>query len=300
MQTVAVLSGGDSSEREVSLRSGAAVADALREGGYKVRTVDPREGLDGTDNADVIFPALHGTGGEDGTIQAMLEMRGVPYVGSGVAASALCWDKWLYRQVVTGAGLPMAKGALVTVNNIWKSPLSKQPFVLKPLQSGSTIGMYIVRDVKKIDKIKIGQSLQQLGTMLLETLIPGVELTVGVLGNRTLPVVEIIPPQNGEFDYDNKYNGKTQELCPPQHVSTAIQQQAQDLALAAHTITGCRDISRTDIMVAPNGKLYLLETNTLPGMTDQSLFPKAAAAAGIPFSDLCSQLVQMALQRKTA
>jgi D-alanine-D-alanine ligase len=297
MSNVVVLSGGVSNEREVSLRSGKAVAEALRAKGHTVNMLDPKDGLDDIGRPDAVFPALYGKGGEDGTIQAALEARGLVYVGSGVAASALCWDKWLYRQVLQAAGLPVAEGEVVTLGTIWQSRLSKQPFVLKPIQGGSTLDAHIVRDPAKADKAKLERSLAQYGRMLLEELIVGTELTAGVLGGKPLPVVEIVPPPDSDFDYDNKYNGQTQELCPPKSVSEAVQKRAQDLALRAHQLAGCRDLSRTDIMVNGSGELFILETNTLPGMTSQSLFPKEAATAGITFPDLCDQLVQMTLAR---
>lgn len=297
MSKITVLAGGNSNEREVSLRSGAAVAEALRAKGHTVVLADPRDGPTKIGKPDVVFLALHGAGGEDGTIQAALETANLRYVGSGVAASALCFDKWLYRQVLQAANLPIANGALVTAETIWQSPLSQQPFVLKPIQGGSTIDAYIVRDLTKMDKTKLEASLRQYGVMLLEELVSGIELTVGILGDKPLPPVEIIPPENGDFDYDNKYNGKTQELCPPQHVSDALQKKAQELALAAHQLAGCRDLSRTDLMIDVSGKLFILETNTLPGMTNQSLLPKAAAAGGFSFPELCDQLVRLALAR---
>ena len=134
--------------------------------------------------------------------------------------------------------------------------------------------------------------------MLLEELVEGIEITVAVVGDQALPVIEIIPPEAGEFDYENKYNGRSQELCPPEHVAEDIQAEARDLALRTHNLTGCRDFSRTDMILTPLGELWILETNTIPGMTDQSLLPKAAAAAGIPMPLLCDRLVQMALARK--
>lgn len=297
MSNIVVLAGGNSNERNVSLRSGAAVAHALNSIGHHVTTIDPRDGLTLPVQTDVVFPALHGLGGEDGTVQAALETASVPYVGSGPAASALCFDKWLYRRVLTVAGLPVADGAVVTLESIWESPLSRQPFALKPIQGGSTIDTFIVRDLVNVDKKPLETVLRKYGVMLLEALISGTELTIGILDTTPLPVVEIIPPTGSEFDYDNKYNGKTQELCPPQHVSAEIQKHAQALALKAHKLASCRHLSRTDIMVDEPGELYVLETNTLPGMTDQSLFPKAAAAAGINFPDLCDKLVKLALAK---
>jgi len=297
MSTIVVLAGGISNEHEVSVRSGAGVAEALRSKGHTVTILDPAADMEQLGRPDVVFPALHGLGGEDGTIQAALEAAGVPYVGSGVAASALCFDKWLYRQVLIAAGLPVADGELVTLQTVWDSPLSTRPFVLKPVQGGSTIDTFIIRDPAAANKKMLEASLQKYGAMLLEELIVGTELTVGVLGETPLPLVEIIPPADGEFDYENKYNGKTQELCPPQHVDESAQHQAQQLALQTHRLTGCRDLSRTDIMLSAEGRLVILETNTLPGMTDQSLFPKAAATDGIPMADLADRLVAMALAR---
>jgi D-alanine-D-alanine ligase len=299
MTNVHVICGGDSSEREVSLRSGAAVADALCIAGYTVSVLDPRT----TDLAkmaacDVAFPVLHGAGGEDGTIQTQLEGQRIPFVGSASEASQLCFDKWQYRQTMTKEGLRVAEGALVTSASYRQHPLLQASFVMKPPTGGSSIDTYIVRNPASAPHSDIIETFQRYPLMLLERLIEGTELTVGVLGEQVLPIIEIIPPSDGEFDYENKYNGKTQELCPPQHVAESLQQQAQALALRAHQATGCRDFSRTDIMLeTKTGMLYLLETNTIPGMTNQSLFPKMAATAGIAMPQLVDQLVQLALRR---
>ena len=299
MTKIHVLAGGNYSEREVSLRSGAAVTAALQKAGYDdVTLLDPATtSIDDIAACDVVFPALHGTGGEDGTLQAQLEERGVAFVGSGSAASALCFDKWRYREFVEAYELPMAAGALVQADNYQTHTLASGPYVLKPLEGGSSIDTYIVRDPAHAAHAQIAETFHRHPTMLMEQLIIGTELTVGVLEQRALPVIEIIPPADGEFDYENKYNGATQELCPPIHVSSQVQQAAQALALRVHQETGCRDFSRTDIMCDAAGHLYLLETNTLPGMTDQSLFPKMAAAEGLDMSALCTKLVTLALTR---
>jgi len=299
MTKVHVISGGTSSEREVSLRSGAAVAAALQSAGYDVTILDlASASLEEMADCDVVFPALHGIGGEDGTLQAKLDTKHVRYVGSGAAASALCFDKWRYRQTVTDHGLPMAEGALVTADSYQEHPLTAAPFVLKPFNGGSSIDTFIVRDPKDIPRDKIADAFTRYPELLLERLIIGTELTVGVLGDMPLTPIEIIPPEHAEFDYENKYNGATRELCPPEHVSQELQEEAKALALKAHQLTDCRDLTRTDIMLDQTGQLFLLETNTLPGMTDQSLFPKAARAAGIEMTSLCSQLVEMALKRQ--
>ena len=300
MSHVIVLAGGTSDEREVSLRSGQAVAEALRIK-YQVTVLNPADGLptDQLQVADVIFPLLHGAGGEDGSLQKQLDELGVAYVGSGYQASAICFDKWQYKQLLAQQGLPTPNGQLVDEAHFENSPLSLQPFVLKPFDGGSSVDTYICRDVTALNKNQISGLFSRHPKMLLEALIDGTEITVAVFGDRALPVIEIIPPADGEFDYENKYNGQSQELCPPQNVAEVLQQQAQKLALQSHHLTGCRDFSRTDIMIDRVGQLWLLETNTIPGMTNQSLFPKAAAVAGISMPKLVDQLVQMALARKT-
>jgi D-alanine-D-alanine ligase len=300
MTRVLVLSGGDSSEREVSLRSGKAVADGLQAAGCEVVSADAREAEASLQNVDVVFPALHGSGGEDGQIQSLLEAHNLPYVGSDSSVSALCFDKWQWRELVNQHNVPLPGGALVSASDVREHPLSKQPFVLKPFDGGSSIDTFIVREVNEADWQQIEASFVRHPKMLLEALVSGVEITVGVLGDKALPLVEIIPPESGEFDYENKYNGATRELCPPENVDPVVQQAAQVLAAQIHTICGCRDLSRTDMIVGADGSLTVLETNTIPGLTEQSLFPKAAAAAGLSMSQLCDQLVQMALTRASS
>jgi len=220
------------------------------------------------------------------------------YVGSGVAASKLCFDKWQYKQLLIEQGLPNPSGRLVDQATFWQSDLIKQPFILKPNYGGSSIDNLLVREpAASLDKQVINGLFAKYSQMLLEELISGTEITVAVLGDKSLPVIEIIPPPSGEFDYENKYNGQSQEICPPLHVEQSIQATAQKLATQIHQLTGCRDFSRTDFMINQDGDLFVLETNTIPGMTDQSLFPKAAAAAGISMEDLVDQLVSMALNR---
>lgn len=301
MALVVILAGGDSDEREVSLRSGAAVAGALEVAGHTIKLIDPKENpetyLPDFVGADVVFPALHGKGGEDGVVQMFLEQHGIPFVGSSSQASELCFDKAKYARLLCKRGIKVPETELVDISGYHKSKITKKPYVLKPNDGGSSIDTLIVRDLESIDSTTIEQAFTRHDVLLLQGLIEGDETTVGVLGDSPLAVIEIIPPQDSEFDYENKYNGKTQELCPPQHVSIDLQEQAQILAKSIHELTGCRDMSRTDIIITPSQELYVLETNTIPGLTEQSLFPKAAAQAGINMPELCDQLVRAALAR---
>jgi D-alanine-D-alanine ligase len=302
MTKIVVLCGGDSAERAVSLRSGAAVTAALTDAGYDVRQLDPAQpGPDydeQIERCDVVFPALHGKGGEDGTMQAMLEAMHKPYVGADSRASALCFDKWIYKQKLQAAGLPVPVGQLVDEASFWQSLLIQAPFVLKPFDGGSSVDTFIMRDIANIDRAALTAVFAKHGKMLLEVLVDGQEITVPILGDEALPVIEIIPPDGGEFDYENKYNDKTQELCPPVSVPVEIQKSAQELALKIHHMLGIRDLSRTDMLIDGSGSLFVLETNTMPGLPPQSLLPKAAAAAGYSMADLTSMLVEAALKRK--
>ncbi len=297
MTKIHVICGGASSEREVSLRSGAAIAKALEEAGYEIAILDTTATDTEMANCDVAFPVLHGVGGEDGEIQARLRRLGVTFVGSDVEASQLCMDKTVYRKLMLTENLLMPEGATVTAFEYEAHELAVQPHVLKPVDGGSSIDTHIVRDVASADRSAIADSFQRHTAMILEELIEGVELTVGILGDTALPVIEIIPPTDAEFDYDNKYNGKTQELCPPEHVSDDVQKAVQLIALQAHTLAGCRDFSRTDFITTPAGKQYLLETNTIPGLTKTSLFPKMTETAGMTMPELVDTLVKMALKR---
>lgn len=300
---VLVLSGGDSDERDVSIRSGKNVAIALRDAGYEVAAIDPKlvtgaELKKACTENDTVFIALHGMGGEDGSLQKKLDRWGVIYTGSGAASSKKCIDKAVMRRIARTANIAIAEGAYVTIDSFAKNKLITKPYVLKPIIGGSSIDTFVVRKPARAPIDDIEKALSKYGKMLLEELIDGVEITVGVLGKKSLPVIEIIPPHNQEFDYKNKYNGKTQELCPPQNVSEAIQKKAQAEAKKLHTLFACADMSRTDFIVRTDGSLILLDINTVPGLTEQSLLPKAAATAGITMPQLVTKLVVLANQHK--
>jgi D-alanine-D-alanine ligase len=296
---VLVLLGGNSNEREVSLRSGAAVRDALTDGAHEVMVYDPRQGYEGlkafVGKVDCVFPILHGKGGEDGTIQAELEKLGFKYLGTNSKVSKICFDKELFKKELKKLQILTPKGEVVTRNSIQYSPLIHKPYVLKPIDGGSTIDAFIVRNPETQSYNQ--EIFNHYETMLLEELIEGTEITIPVLDNKALPVIEIIPPPGGEFDYENKYNGATQELCPPKHVSAEKQHEAQFLAEQIHLNVGVRHLSRTDIIIDREGRLWVLELNTMPGMTAQSLFPKAAVAAGIGMPQLIQKFLDMVMTK---
>lgn len=279
-----VLGGGISPEHEVSKRSAKAFQEALEQLGHTVTALDPSEVAieeiiaQGT-TSDGVFPVLHGVGGEDGTIQAALENAHIPYFGPGPKACQVTLDKTLFKKILEDSNLPTPAWSLIDADEFIREPLATTPFVLKPYDGGSSIDTFIIRSFP-YDNAPLLDALHRHGKMLIEQLIEGDEVTVGVLGDESLPVIEIIPPKDQEFDYENKYNGTTAELCPPVNVSEELQRKSQALALAVHEATGCRHLSRTDIMIDREGNLFIIDTNTLPGLTGQSLYPKAAEAAG--------------------
>ncbi|HVV67131.1 MAG TPA: D-alanine--D-alanine ligase [Candidatus Saccharimonadales bacterium] len=303
MANIIVLAGGTSSEREVSLRSGAAVSEALRSAGYTVTERDPAGGLDALlpelKKANAVFPALHGEGGEDGVLQKFLQANHIAYVGSDDRSSELCFDKAKYTDLLVQNNILVPETKLVKYDDFKRSSLSRKPYVLKPNEGGSSIDTFIVRDPAGADMKSIERAFAKYQQLLLQPLIGGTEVTVAILGEEPLPVIEIIPPAGGEFDYENKYNGRTQELCPPQHINEALQLKAQTLAKQVHDLTGCYGMSRTDIIVTNADQLYVLETNVIPGLTRESLLPKAAQAAGYGMPELCKKLVELALTRNT-
>jgi D-alanine-D-alanine ligase len=251
---------------------------------------------------DVAFLALHGPYGEDGTIQGLLEILGLPYVGSGVLASALAMDKAMAKTVLFADGIPVPRGLVFERGSEEEAVLHRAaallPAVVKPARQGSSIGLSLVTEAATL-RAALGEAFAHDDRVLVEERVVGRELTVGVIGNReltALPVVEIIC-QQGLFDYGAKYDpARSEEICPAR-LPPPVAAAAQALARRAHRALGCRGLSRTDMILAPGG-LAVLEVNTLPGMTVNSLLPKAARAAGIPFGDLLDRLLQLALERE--
>jgi D-alanine-D-alanine ligase len=292
-----VLGGGVSPERSISLQSSRAVFDTLVDLGHEATFLDPINGeheiIEAARKADVVFPILHGAGGEDGEIQAILERAGQPYLGSDVESSQVCFDKVIFKEFLLQRGLPTANFAIVSRETFEQSGVTQHPFVLKPILGGSSIDLVIEREPKGMTP-KIEEVFGRHHNLLCEELADGIEITAPVLGDEALPVIEIVPPAGEEFDYENKYNGETAELVPAQHIDPAKQKEIQELALRIHHEVGARHMSRTDMIIMKDGRICVLEMNTSPGMTAQSLFPKAAAAAGYSFNKLVSKFIELA------
>lgn len=293
---VTVMLGGPSAEREVSLRSGAAVARALRSVGYRVSELDPKDpDWKLPAGTDVVFLALHGTYGEDGTVQAQLDALGVPYTGCDAEVSRIAFDKVLTKQRCVEAGVQTAK---FMVFNSASAPWPRgwnPPVVLKPVRQGSSVGLQFVDRVADWSKA-LDESLRYDSEVLMEERISGRETTVGILGDEVLPVVEVRPKQ-GSYDYNNKYTpGSTEYFCPA-HFDRETTRRIQEAGHAAFKAIGGRDYARVDVMVREDGQPVVLEVNTLPGMTETSLLPKAAAAAGLSYEELCRRMIDLALRR---
>jgi len=291
--------GGPSAEREVSLRSGAAVAAALRSVGHTVSELDPRT----PDwilpaQTDVVFLALHGTYGEDGTVQKQLDELGVPYTGCDAEASRIAFDKVLTKQSCIEAAVPTAR--FLTVQSAaadFPENLSL-PLVVKPARQGSSVGLQFVGCAEEWPAA-LAVALKFDTEVLVEEKIIGRETTVGILGGKVLPVVEV-RPHNGVYDAHSKYTvGATDYFCPA-NFDAATTQRIQAAALGAFHAIGGRDYARVDVMVRADGSPVVLEVNTLPGMTETSLLPKAAAAAGMNYAELCQRMVDLALKRNAA
>ncbi len=296
---VVVLLGGPSAEREVSLRSGAAVARTLTVLGHQVTEFDPLPGNPlPSSPVDVAFLALHGTYGEDGAVQAELDERGIPYTGCDAASSRIAFDKVLTKQRLLAHGVPTPAFLVATsADTPWPQGW-EPPMVLKPVRQGSSVGLQFLRDA--VDwPAALAACLQHDSEALVEEQVLGREVTVGILERAALPLVEV-RPRAGAYDYRNKYTpGATEYLCPAPFSEDATR-RIQGVALAAFEAVGGRDYGRIDVMVREDGAPYVLEVNTLPGMTETSLLPKAAAAAGLSFPDLCQRMLVLALARRSS
>lgn len=303
---LALIYGGISSEREVSLSSGREVFEALDKSKYDITVYDPKTDIpklvSDAATTDAALIILHGPYGEDGTIQGMLDLLGIPYQGSGVLGSAVAMSKITSKKLYQQASLPIPE--YIEIHKNGERTPEKYideigiPMVVKPASGGSSIGMSIVRDAEKLSEA-IDKGFMYDEILLLEKCIDGIELTCGVIGNsdlETLPVIEIIPGKESEFfDYEAKYTpGVTEEICPAR-IDDELTKRVQELAKEAHRTLFCKGYSRTDFILKER-ELYILETNTIPGMTANSLLPLAARTAGMSFSGLLDKLIQLAME----
>ncbi|HEX7578242.1 MAG TPA: D-alanine--D-alanine ligase [Verrucomicrobiae bacterium] len=296
---ITVLLGGPSAEREVSLRSGVAVAKALRSLGHKVCEMDPKDGKFALpEETDAVFLALHGTFGEDGTVQKLLDGLGATYTGCDADASRIAFDKVLTKKLCVEAGVPTAKFLVVESET---APIPKDlplPLVVKPVRQGSSVGLQFVERAADWPGA-LAEALEYDTEVLVEEKIIGRETTVGILDAKPLPIVEV-RPRTGAYNYRNKYTAGCTEYFCPADFDPATTRRIQAAALGAFHAIGGRDYARVDVMVRADGSPVVLEVNTLPGMTETSLLPKAAAAAGLSYAELCQRMIDLALERETA
>ena len=299
MKHVAVLMGGWSAEREVSLRSGKACADALERTGYRVSRVDVNRDIAATLSAlrpDAALNVLHGRPGEDGTLQGMLEVLGIPYTHSGVLASALAIQKEVAKTVLKTAGVPVPGGRVAPRKEVAKGHLLPPPYVIKPVAEGSSVGVFIVREDHTHPPQELTRADWPFGDrILVEPYIPGKELTCAVMGEQALGVIEIVPTVKF-YDYEAKYAPGGSRHLLPAPIAPAVYKEVQRLALAAHRALGCRGVTRSDFRFDDSidgaTGVFCLEVNTQPGMTETSLVPEMAQHAGISFDELVRWMVE--------
>jgi D-alanine-D-alanine ligase len=298
---VGVLMGGSSAEREVSLKTGQSISDALRRRGYTVVSLDVDASLPQqirTKKITVAFLALHGPGGEDGTVQGMLEVMNLPYTGSGVSASAVGMDKGLTRVVLQAAGVSVPPGMTLHAKMIPARPQDNLgwPVVVKPCAQGSTIGVTIVRRLSQW-KRALQEAYRHGELAVVEKYIPGREVAVGLLGSQVFPGVEVIAP-GGFYDFTAKYGKASTRYVCPAPLSPKLERTLREQSLCAYQALGCRGAARVDFRIHTNGRPYVLELNTIPGMTERSLLPMGAAQAGLTYDDLVERMLQDALSGK--
>lgn len=297
--TVGVLLGGTSSERRVSLRSGKAVLKAFKNAGVRTLSLDPAHVSRFTQQLkkiDIAFLAVHGTGAEDGTLQKKLEKARMPYTGSGPKASLDAFDKVRAKKIFIKSGVPTPPYCVVQASD-WKRKLHQLglPAFAKPVADGSSVGAFPIDDVRKASRLIVSE-LKRFKKLLIERKIEGREFTVGIVGSKALPVIEMVSDREF-FDYKAKYTPGITRYDVPARIPSKLAGQLQKIALRAHKALNLRDLSRVDLMMDRSGRISVLEANSIPGMTEMSLLPKAARAAGIPFEALCVRLTQMALKR---
>lgn len=296
---IGVFCGGSSSERTISLKSGRAVRNALQNKGYRVVFVDPANPAHRKKKwrqVAVAFLALHGKGGEDGVIQRLLARDKIPYTGSGPQASYWAFDKKKSKKIFERNSIPTPAYRILNARN-WRHQLKTfpAPFFVKPVADGSSVGVFCVDDIAK-SQAQIRRAIAKYREVIAETRIYGREVTVGILGKKPLAIIEL-KPKRDFYDYKAKYTKGMTEYVVPAQIPKDLAQKLQRLALRVHQRLGLRDISRVDMMVDQAGRPYVLEANSIPGMTEFSLVPKAARACGIPFEEVCETLLCLSLKR---
>jgi D-alanine-D-alanine ligase len=297
---IAVLMGGPGSEREVSLATGRGVAKALRSLGVEVMEIDVRnQNFQLPGDVDLAFITIHGTFGEDGQIQKILEHRGIAYTGDGVSASEIAFDKILTKEKFQEHGVTTPPWEVIHPGQRPTIPL---PIVVKAPRQGSTVGVVIVKNEHDLESA-IAEAAKYARELLIEKFVSGRELTIGILGDQALPIIEIIP-KGGFYDFNNKYpflnpqaGGGAEHVCPA-NIDAGKTKEIQELALRAFRSAGLQVYARVDAILPENGQAYILEINTIPGMTEASLLPEAAAAADISYPDLCARIIALSSLRQ--
>jgi D-alanine-D-alanine ligase len=297
---IAVLMGGPGSEREVSLATGRGVAKALRSSGVEVVEIDVRdENFQLPSDIDLAFIAIHGTFGEDGQIQKILERRGIAYTGDDASASEIAWDKVRTKEKFREHGVATPQWEVIHAG---QQPTIGLPIVVKPAREGSTVGIVIVKSENKLEAA-IAEASKYDRELLIEKFVSGRELTIGILGDQALPIIEITP-KGGFYDFNNKYpflnpqaGGGAKHVCPA-NISAESTNQVQQLALRAFRAASLQVYGRVDVILPEEGPATVLEVNTIPGMTEASLLPEAAAAAGISYPELCARIIALSKSRQ--
>jgi D-alanine-D-alanine ligase len=304
---IAVLMGGRSSEHQVSLDSAKSVVDALRKRGHDVTTIEigrNQRWLPDSDTvaqlngADVVFPVLHGPFGEDGSVQGLLELAGVPYIGAGVAASSLCMDKDLFKSVLRDKGIPVVRNFTLRMGDAPDNPYGYPVFV-KPARLGSSVGISKAHDESEL-RTAVALAFEHDEKVLVEEFVDGVEVEVGVLGNEAATVSlpgEIVVKGKEWYDYSAKYDDGGMDLVIPPRISPAQIARARELALAAFVASECEGMARVDMFVRSDGEVLVNELNTIPGFTGTSVYARLFEASGVPYGDLLERLVELALER---
>ena len=307
--SIGILYGGDSSEREISIKTGNSVASALKYLGHKVTLFDAKPGFETKlkeANLDLAFISLHGSPGEDGIIQGLLEFMNIPYTGSKVAGSAIAMDKLISKKLFLQADLKTPN--FISINreelknrsiiDIYEEIVKKMglPVVIKPYLEGSSVGLRIPKNLEQL-KDDLTKSMEEMKPFIIEEYIKGQELTVGILGNpaNPLPIVEIVP-KSGVFDFKAKYTKGETEYIVPAPLDSDLTKIIQKMAVEAFNLLDCKDFGRVDFMLCEKQIPYILEVNTIPGMTGTSLLPKAASAIGMGFNELCEMIIELSLK----